>query len=115
MTSCRLLGPGGIDVALTPRSGTIRLGRHRDASVMLTEPVVSTEHARLEFRRGTWWLIDEGSRNGTRVDDRPVVPGDAGAVALADGSRIRFGTSGPELTFRRREVDLTDPPGDDRA
>lgn len=87
------------------------VGRHRDATLMLPEPTVSARHARLEFQRGTWWLADDGSRNGTWIDDRRVGAGDEGAVALDDGARIRFGRTGPELTFHRRNIDPTNPPG----
>ncbi len=56
------------------------------------DPAVSRRHAILRREpAGSWTLIDEGSANGTWVNDAiaPVAPG--APVRLADGDRVRLG------------------------
>lgn len=51
--------------------GTL-IGRREDADITLADSAVSSDHARLEYRRDGYYLVDLGSRNGTRVNGRPV-------------------------------------------
>lgn len=48
------------------------IGRGPDNTIILNRPSVSARHARLEFRRGTWWVEDLGSRNGVLLNDLPI-------------------------------------------
>jgi pSer/pThr/pTyr-binding forkhead associated (FHA) protein/S1-C subfamily serine protease len=57
--------------------------------------VVSGTHARLIFESGGWWLEDLGSRNGTYLDGRRLVPTVRSPVRA--GSVIRLGESGPQI------------------
>jgi hypothetical protein len=58
------------------------LGRGERSSVVLTDPAVSAEHARLTCDNSTWLVVDLGSTNGTlvnqsRIDGEAVLgPGD---------------------------------------
>jgi hypothetical protein len=63
------------------------VGRDAAAGVVVRDTFVSTRHARLNYRRGRWWVEDLGSTNGTRVNGRPT----KGAVALAFGSTLDIG------------------------
>ena len=67
--------------------------RGRVADIDLSEdPAVSRRHAILRRQPdGTWTLIDEGSANGTWVNDAtsPVAPG--AQVHLGDGDWVRLG------------------------
>jgi hypothetical protein len=63
-----------------------RLGRSADSTITLDDTFISAEHAVIVLRDGGWWIADQGSTNGTAVNDRPVEgeaelrPGDIVAV-----------------------------------
>lgn len=73
--------------------GVVVLGRDASAGVRLVDNRVSRRHARIEVGAGGCVLVDEGSTNGTTVDDRRVT-----REVLVDGSRVGLG--GVELVFR---------------
>lgn len=78
--------PNGVTLELGSR--TVALGRHPECEVVLADPRVSRRHAEVRPVRGGYELIDLGSSNGTRVGDAEV-----DRVVLADGDRIRVGSS----------------------
>jgi adenylate cyclase len=47
---------------------TVVLGRHPGCDVPVACPSVSGRHCELEFRDGSWWVRDLGSKNGTAVN-----------------------------------------------
>lgn len=53
----------------------IVIGRSRSADVQLPHAAVSTTHASIREQSAGYVLIDEGSTNGTRVNETPVVTG----------------------------------------
>ncbi|MGB5697556.1 MAG: FHA domain-containing protein [Polyangiales bacterium] len=53
----------------------IVIGRARSADVQLPHAAVSGTHASIREQGAGYVLIDEGSTNGTRVNEIPVVPG----------------------------------------
>jgi Mg-chelatase subunit ChlD len=55
---------------------------------------VSARHAYLHFERGSLFVFDQNSQNGTFVNEEPVT--DKG-VALTLGDRVRFGVSAFEI------------------
>jgi hypothetical protein len=63
------------------------LGRGDRASVVLTDPAVSAEHARLARADGKWVVIDLGSTNGTLVNQSLI----DGQAALAPGDVLGLG------------------------
>ncbi|MBC2640491.1 MULTISPECIES: FHA domain-containing protein [unclassified Rhodococcus (in: high G+C Gram-positive bacteria)] len=82
---------------------TIRIGRDPDSEITIDDPVVSREHARLNWDDG-WQLVDSDSKNGifvggerrerVRVDNPVVVRlGDR-----ADGPVVRISVEDPEAT-----------------
>jgi hypothetical protein len=75
------------------------IGRGRECGVRFDSADVSREHADVYFQKGTWWLRDRGSRNGTTVDGREVKG--AGPVRLAAGAQIVLGgkKAGESLTI----------------
>ncbi len=75
-------------------SDVTTVGRGRGADVHLTEPSVSCLHAEL-VRRGPYvYVTDLGlSRNGTRVNGRPVT-----RRVLEDGDVISFGSARCRIT-----------------
>jgi hypothetical protein len=96
MVSLRLVPVSGhpIDVTRDPSN----VGRDPSCEVVVTDGSVSRRHARLEWRVAEWWVVDQGSANGTYVNSLKVAE-----TALKNGQELRFGA----LAFR---VDLTEDP-----
>ena len=65
----------------------ITIGRSDDAQLRLLDPHASRLHALIDMEEGIPFVEDLGSRNGTRVNARPI----SGRVALAPGDDIRVG------------------------
>ena len=65
------------------------LGRSRSSDCVFSDPNVSREHA--ELRRGStgdWQIIDLGSTNGIKVNDRRV-----DRSRLSPGDEVKLGTT----------------------
>jgi hypothetical protein len=94
MISLRLVPVSGnpIDVTRDPSL----VGRDPTCEVVVTDGSVSRRHARLERRGGNWWVVDQGSANGTYVNSLKVAE-----TALKNTQELRFGA----LAFR---VDITE-------
>ncbi len=74
----------------------ILIGRSPDCHITIEDPLVSREHTRIRVSdAGEVSVVDLGSRNGVRVNGRPVPS--RGEQRLMDGDRIRLGTQ--ELVF----------------
>ena len=72
----------------------VTIGRSKENDIILPDPhkKVSRRHCVLEHNIGHWWVVDEGSANGTfvqrsRKEDFIDVRSD-GKLALADGDEI---------------------------
>ena len=63
------------------------IGRGEHNDVRLNDASVSTSHATLLLKRGTWYVVDLQSANGTYVDGYRV----ATERALSDGGSLRAG------------------------
>lgn len=63
------------------------LGRTERADVVLADPTVSSEHARVNRVGRAWVVMDLGSTNGTTVNATRVT----GSVPLADGDVLALG------------------------
>jgi len=63
-----------VEKLLTPESGPVTLGRDVTCDIMIPSNYSSRQHARIEFRRSKFVLIDQ-STNGTYIKngDHPVV------------------------------------------
>jgi FHA domain len=69
-------------------SGPTRVGRAAECEILLEgDTTVSSNHASLESRFDGLWVEDNGSTNGTFVNDAPVTA----ARLLHGGDVIRFG------------------------
>jgi hypothetical protein len=55
-------------------------------SVVVQVKTVGRRHAMIEYRKHTFWLVDQGSLNGTYVDNQRV----AGETALRPGAYVRL-------------------------
>jgi hypothetical protein len=86
--SATIVGAPG-QFAILP-GAEIKVGR--DASqcpVYINEPRVSGVHAMLKFEAARLWARDEGSNNGTWIDNTRIAAGQW--VPVAAGSHLRFG------------------------
>lgn len=55
-----------------PARGEVVIGRATDAALRLDDTSASRHHARLDISDGDVWIVDLGSRNGTRVNGDAV-------------------------------------------
>ena len=74
--------------ALPPEGDTWVAGRSEDADLVIADDTVSRKHARIYRGRGTLWVRDLGSRNGTKVNGRGVAH-----HRLRPGDRITIGAN----------------------
>ncbi len=98
--------------ALSIGVASIILGRASSCDIVLDDPLVSREHARL-WRQGSQVMIEDmGSRHGVFVNDKPI----RGWALLRDGDRVLVGpyegiiVGGPlsqSITPRAPETKLT--------
>lgn len=63
------------------------LGRAQRAGIVVEDPSVSAEHARLSRVGRAWVVADLNSTNGTRVNQAPV----SGSTSLTDGDELVIG------------------------
>jgi pSer/pThr/pTyr-binding forkhead associated (FHA) protein len=85
---------------LPVQSPVVNIGRAEYNDVVISDPSVSTSHAKLQRREELWVLSDLGSTNGTYVEGEKVTE----EVALTPGTTLRFG-----------EVSVLFEPLDDRV
>jgi diguanylate cyclase (GGDEF)-like protein len=64
-----------------------RVGRGSDNHIVLDGDSVSRRHAHWERRSESWWIVDDGSTNGTYVNDELIVR----QHNLQNGDRIKIG------------------------
>lgn len=88
--------------------GEVIVGRSATCHLTIDDPLVSRNHARLVVTDSGATVEDLGSRNGVRVNGRPI----QGIAGVSDGSRIRIGTQ--ELILRKLE-EVAAPPRRHRA
>jgi diguanylate cyclase (GGDEF)-like protein len=65
----------------------IRIGRGTDNQIVLDGDSVSRRHAHFEQRNESWYAVDDGSTNGTYVNERQIPEG----VQLRNNDRIQVG------------------------
>ena len=66
------------------------VGRRESCDIVLRFANVSAHHCKMEVRDGYWYVVDQNSRNGTKVngvqvDEKRLDPGDVLAVARVAG------------------------------
>jgi Mg-chelatase subunit ChlD len=74
---------------------TTDIGRAQGNTVVINDPTMSRQHARVRLEEDRFLLFDLGSANGTFVNGAQV----EAPVALADGDTVRFGEA--EFTFKQ--------------
>lgn len=71
------------------------VGREANCNVMVPHPSVSRRHALLKRKQDVFFVVDQGSANGTFVDSRRIVD-----AALREGSVLRFGSASFKVEIR---------------
>ncbi len=66
----------------------VMLGRGEGSEVLIPDPGISRQHARIEVRGDRFYVVDLGSTNGTLVDGVRI----RDAEPLRDGNRIQLGS-----------------------
>lgn len=72
----------------------LRIGRGLECDIVLSDPLSSRVHATVISEEGEWWVRDDGSRNGSFVNDQKV-----DEARLTEGDLLRIGSS--EFTFHQ--------------
>lgn len=79
--------------------GDTIIGRSPECQITIEDPLISRQHGRIVVSAGIATFFDLGSRNGSRINGRPVHD----PVMLADGDRVRLGAQ--ELVFLQVQND----------
>lgn len=66
---------------------TVRVGRGADNGIVLEGDSVSRRHAHFERRNSAWYVVDDGSTNGTYLNEDQIVR----ESVLGNGDRIKVG------------------------
>lgn len=86
---------GGPDIPLIAER--IVIGRADQSDLQVPEPSVSGRHCELHFDGSSWWINDFKSRNGTRVNGKPVNRRqitDGDVISIGNSIRLRFESAG---------------------
>ena len=90
-------------------SALTNIGRGAHNDIVISDESLSGSHAKILKRDGAWWVVDQGSTNGTYVGGRRV----QGEQQLTGAPDVRFG--GIKLIFRPAAASLEDTGGGTRA
>ncbi|HRO62189.1 FHA domain-containing protein [Thermomonas sp.] len=79
------------------------IGREAPCELILDDPHISRRHVEVRHEQGRWWLVDPGSRNGTRLDgelvQRAPLPASASVRLYDAGPELRMETTGETATI----------------
>ncbi|MEK7469045.1 MAG: FHA domain-containing protein [Planctomycetota bacterium] len=103
MARLRITTPDGHSWDHTLVPGRTVIGRGTDCQVVVDHPTLSRQHAAVEFEAGVWIVMDLGSKNGIRVEGRPVM-----RAPLRPGDHFRCGKA--EFEFSGEAVTPDDLP-----
>jgi len=78
----------------------LRIGRHPENDIVIDESNVSRFHAQIIPDQDGWTVFDNGSTNGTRVNERQLGSEGSREIDLTDGDTISVGAA--SFTFRHR-------------
>jgi pSer/pThr/pTyr-binding forkhead associated (FHA) protein len=91
--SVAVIDDNGSKIESVRLSGQLQIGRADACQIKLDDTYVSTFHARIFNRDGSWFVEDLGSTNGTYLNQRRVTS----PVELRAGDRVKLGKTTLEL------------------
>ena len=71
------------------------VGREANSNVVVPHPSVSRRHALIKRKQDVFFVVDQGSANGTFVDSKRIVD-----ATLKDGCVLRFGSASFKVEIR---------------
>jgi len=71
------------------------VGREANCNVVVSHPSVSRRHALIKRKQDVFFVVDQGSANGTFVDSKRIVD-----ATLKDGCVLRFGSASFKVEVR---------------
>lgn len=71
------------------------VGREANCNVVVSHPSVSRRHALIKRKQNVFFVVDQGSANGTFVDSKRIVD-----ATLKDGCVLRFGSASFKVEVR---------------
>lgn len=89
---------GGPEIPLI--SERIVIGRADQSDLQIPDQSVSGRHCELHFDGTSWWINDFKSRNGTRVNGKPVNRrqiADGDVISIGNSLRLRFDSAGANV------------------
>ena len=94
-----MLVDNGKETSFPLSRDTCTLGRHKNNDIVITDPKVSSFHARIDRTPDGFVLVDLKSRNGSYVNGHRIE-----SALLKTGDEVRLGAA--RLAYR---VDFTSP------
>lgn len=85
----QVLTGGKTTQSVTMKPEGLTIGRDSDNDIVLLDPNVSRKHARIEFEKGNYRIIDQNSTNGTYLANNKLLPGIA--ETWLPGQALRVG------------------------
>jgi hypothetical protein len=92
-----LMKEDGTETSFPLTKDTYTVGRHRNNDIVISDPKVSSFHARLDRAPAGFMVVDLKSRNGSFINGRRVETG-----ALRSGDEVRMGPA--RLIYRVDEI-----------
>jgi pSer/pThr/pTyr-binding forkhead associated (FHA) protein len=94
------LAPHAPVVRAITATAPVLIGRGPDSDFVIADATVSRRHAEIH-REGYAWIVEDlGSKNGTRVNGRPV----GGRALIAPGDELSFGAASARFDPDRRRL-----------
>lgn len=79
--------PGLLGKRYVLEKSPVRIGRGADNQIVLEGDSVSRRHCHFDRRQGAWHIVDDGSTNGTFLNEEQV----KGSATLNNGDRVKVG------------------------
>lgn len=87
-----------------PLQAITSIGRSPNNTLSLSDPYASAQHTLLTWREGQWWLEDQGSRNGSRLNGARI----SSPTVVSTGDVIGVGHTELKLEITTLTMSLTD-------
>jgi FHA domain-containing protein/uncharacterized protein DUF4864 len=100
MAVLRLVPSQGPPIPLEITKDRALVGREPGCDVVVSDGSVSRKHAMLERRPNGWFVVDQGSANGTFVDSQRITE-----MELRNGHELRFGGMAFKIEVEGGSVD----------